>query len=90
MFRLGPDRLDGNQSGVNFPVADPFELGKPFSAASTALSGERAERIVITRWQQRNSLWFLGISLMKDTRKLGICHLSIRRETIAPSDRLTR
>src|SRR5215469_769144 len=30
VFRLGHDRLDGNQSGVNFPAADPFELGKPF------------------------------------------------------------
>jgi hypothetical protein len=46
----------------------PSSLANRFFAASIALSGVRADRMMIERWQQRKSLSFLGISLMKHTR----------------------
>jgi hypothetical protein len=39
-----------------------------FFAASAAHSGLGADGMMIDRWQQRKSLLFLGISLMKHTR----------------------
>ena len=67
-FRLDFYWLYPDQSRVNFPVADAFELANFFFAASIALSRVRADRMMIERWQQRKSFSFLGISLMKHTR----------------------
>jgi hypothetical protein len=61
-------QLELDQPGMVFPVGEPSSLANRFLAASIALSRLRADRMTIERCQQRKSLPFLGISLMKKTR----------------------
>src|SRR5215472_17381074 len=87
VLRLGLDRLYGNQSGVNFPVADPFEPGEP-------LLGDLDSPIGCARRPDSDHALATAEQLLvpRDLIDEGHAisrHLSPlrRRETIAPSDR---